>query len=163
MNTIKHLLLLFIAFSIFGMFIACSANNTATDPTENFYDTVTVSLPKTVYSLSKDTEIRANIVADIDEENGQEIMLCNYPNVEKYENGEWIPYHNCNYDSLPTSWLEALVTIGAPPGWSIVHFSPVSVAIAMTDIDPSMTPGHYRMIVYLADSHTYYLEFDLVE
>ena len=162
MNIGKLFLPLLIISLLFSC-VACSANNTSTDPTENFYDTVTVSLPKTVYSLSEDTEIRANIVADIDEENGQEIMLCNYPNVEKYENGEWIPYHNHNYDSLPTFWPEALVTIGAPPGWSIVHFSPVSVAVAITDIDPVMTPGHYRMVVYLADSHTYYLEFDLTE
>ena len=124
------------------------------------YDAVSVTLPKTVYSLAQDIRISAIIDAGFDDDDETaSITYFLYPNIDKWENGEWVRYYNPGYDSRDDLGNEPWPL----PGWLCWLHPTVSVGVNFADIQPTMTPGHYRMIVYLADSHTYYLEFDLVE
>ncbi len=186
MNIVKRFLLFGIAVTLLLLCASCSNDNeknippqttvnvqrhpsdpssSPSDPTLD-YDTITVSLSKTTYSLSDDTEICANIVVDVEKEKAQ-ITHFQYSNIEKYENGEWVRYHNTAYDN-DKILLEKDMTLSAPlftklgGGWIIVHNNEAIESVAISDIDPEMTPGHYRMIVYLANNYTYYLEFDLI-
>ena len=133
------------------------------------YDLVSVTLSKTVYSLTEDAEIIANIVIDMDEENAN-LTFFRYPNIEKQENGAWVRYENAAYLKYAETENHYDMLIGAPGvfdmlsgGWIRYYRNSASVDVTITDIAPQMTPGHYRMIVYLANNYTHYLEFDLVE
>ena len=122
------------------------------------YDKITVSLPQTVYSLSQDFEIRADVKAYFKEDQRTSVTYFVYPNIEKWENGQWVRYYNPGYDSREDLGIETWPL----PGWLCLLRNTFSVGVTISDIDPEMTPGHYRMIVYLANDYTYYLEFDLV-